>query len=237
MIYLIVNARDPFTPYLLSALTGSVPLFPYVVLSLTATFILLVMTFFTLTSAIQADTRALLHKHIVQPYLVSDPSAPTPTEVVPSPITATMTLASAQDASIYALNEQVQALNEALAQPPAAARTLTEQDTVITSATRRVPRANTRHVPANIEATSNPPFALHNTLRALNGIGPKTERMFHGIGITTIGELLVADPEWVAEHTPLTIRRIQHFQEIAYARVAGETQEGSQFPAITPTTA
>jgi predicted flap endonuclease-1-like 5' DNA nuclease len=237
MIYLIVNARDPFTPYLLSALIGSVPLFPYVVLSLTATLILLVMTFFTLTLAIQADTRALLHQHIVQPYLVSDASAPTPTDVVPSRIIATMTSASAHDSSINTLNEQVQALSKALAQPPAAARTLTEQDTTIAPATRHVPHATARRVPTHIDATSCSLLSLHSSVRALNGIGPKTERALHGTGITTLGELLVADPDWVAEHTPLTIRRIQHFQKIAYTRIAGESQEGSQFPAITPTTA
>jgi predicted flap endonuclease-1-like 5' DNA nuclease len=232
MIYLIMKARDPFSPYLLEGLIGSVPLFPYFVLSLNAAIILLTATLLTLTSAIHADAKALLLQHVMHNHLVPEAQPHLYAEPTPPLITAHRPPLSPEDATIHDLNVQVQTLHTEIAQQRHDAL-IQELQNLTVVATDPEPQYDST-APRLVVTDRHPAplLTINSSPCTINGIGPKTETALHEIGITTIGELLVADAEWVAEHTPLTIKRVQHFQETAYARVTTESQKLQAPPAI-----
>jgi predicted flap endonuclease-1-like 5' DNA nuclease len=179
MNYLVVNLSDPFTIYFFSDFIGSVPLFPYFVLSLNATIILLTGTLLTLTSVIQDDTEALLQQYLLEYQVVE-------------------------------------------AQPDALLET--------------TPPLIARARPLLEDPPSRSQLILHSSPSAIKGIGAKTETALQAIGVTTVWEFLVADPEWIAEHTPLTIKRVRQFQDTTYAEVATEAPQPPDPSVITPST-
>jgi hypothetical protein len=234
MVYLIVKARDPFPPYLLEGLIGSVPLFPYFVLSLNATIILLTGTLLTLTSAIQADAEVLLHQHVMHEHVVPEASPHTHAEPTPSLIVTHMPPASSEEAMIHALNEQVQTLHTAITQQRRDALVHELQEIPIATPVAESPEDSAA---LRLGVEDHPPIpqlTLHSSPRAINGIGVKTEAALHGIDVTTVGEFLVADPEWIAERTSMTTKRVQQFQNAAYTRVTAEAQQQPSPLTITP---
>ena len=68
-------------------------------------------------------------------------------------------------------------------------------------------------------------LVLHSVPSAINGIGVKTETKLLAIGVTTVWEFLVANPEWIAEHTAMTVKRVRHLQDTVYTEVASINQQ------------
>lgn len=233
MIYLIVKGTDPFAPYLLSDLIGSVPLFPYFIMSINVTIIFLSVTLLTLTSVIQADTEALLHHYMIPRHqaqeVAPDASRETPLPLIAAPRPAT----SPVDAAIHALNEQVQTLHTEVTHQRRDALIQELQDITLAAATMDAPDESPTPLRVVEDQPPAPQLTLHSPPHAIKGIGAKTETALHAIGITTVGEFLVADSTWIAEHTPMSTKRVQHFQDTAYASVATDTQPPAQ-PVLTP---
>lgn len=234
MVYLIVKARDPFSPYLLSDLISSVPFYPYFWLSLVATIGLFTGTLLKLTSAIQTDMEALLHRHMILEHLGLEASPDMPLE--PSPlVTAHRAPASPEEATIHTLNKQVQTLHTEITKQYRDAL-INELYHITVAATATEPQSD--HTEPHLIVEARPPdpqLNLDSSPCAIKGIGVKTERALQMIGITTVSEFLVADPEWIAEHTYLTSKRVRQFQDAAYDRVTPTAQPLLSPPAIAPT--
>jgi len=54
------------------------------------------------------------------------------------------------------------------------------------------------------------------------------------IGITSIGEFLVADPEWIPGYASLTSKRVLKFQNSAYSSMVTEVQHPPDLLVLTP---
>lgn len=234
MIHLVMNSRDPVTIYLLSNFIGSIPLFPYSVVSLSVTIILLTATLLTLTAVIQADTEALIQQHLFE-YQVNNESPDALLETTSSLITAQEPSLSPEEATIHALNEQVQTLQTEVTQQ--------RHDTLIKElrditfeATARDPQSGSTPSALDDDPPSISQLVLHSIPSVIKGIGAKTETALQAIGVTTVWEFLAADPEWIAEHTPMTIKRVRHLQDTVYAEVASIDQQEPNPLTITPST-
>lgn len=234
MMYIVVHPSDPFTIFLVSDLIGSVPLFLYFLASLNATIILLTVTLLTLTSAIQADTEALIHQYLIyEQALEASPDALL--ETTPQLVTVPVPSTCSEEVAIHALNEQVQRLQTEVTQQHHDALIQELQDLTL-AATARDAQSDTIP-PRLVEDPPSPSqLMLHSTPSAIKGIGAKTETALQAIGVTTVCEFLMADPEWIAKHTPLTSKQARHFQEIAYATVSTEAQQSPNPSHITPST-
>jgi hypothetical protein len=234
MIYLIIKGSDPFTPYLLSDLIGSIPLFPYFVISLNVTIILLIVTLLTLTAVIQADMEELFARYATRRSHAREAAPDAHGKTVAPPIATPRSPVSSEEMTIQALNERVQALNTEVAQHHRDALIQELQDITL-AATTAEPVSEQSPLPPRVEDPSAAPqLTLHSPPQTLKGIGVKTEAALKAIDITTVGELLVADPAWVAAHTPLSIHRVQTFQVRAYASVATEAPPSPRLPGIEP---
>jgi predicted flap endonuclease-1-like 5' DNA nuclease len=237
MVYLIVKATDPFSPYLLSTLIGSVPLFPYFVVSLNATIILLSVTLLTLTSVIQVDTEALLYQYVIHGHQVLEAVPDAPHETAPPLLVTHEAPVSTEEATIHALNVQVQTLHSEMAQQRHDSLIQELQDITLAATAAEPKRDSTSPSLISEDRAPTSHFSLQSPLHAIKGIGPKTETALHMIGITTIGDFLVADSAWIAEHTPLTIKRVQQFQDTAYTQVSTDAQQAPSLQVITPSIA
>lgn len=231
MIHLVVNPRDPITIYLLSDLIGSVPLFPYAVVSLSVTISLFTASLVTLTAVIQTDTEALIQQYLFT-YQVSGESPDALLERASPLITTQVPHQSAEEATIHALNEQVETLQTEVTQQRHNALIKELHDMTLT-ATASAPPSDSAPS-ALVEAPpSIAELVLHSIPSAIKGIGAKTEAALQAIGVTTVWEFLVADPEWIAKHTSMTGKRVRHLQDTVYAEVASIDQQEPN-PLITP---
>ena len=78
---------------------------------------------------------------------------------------------------------------------------------------------------------------MHSAPSAINGIGVKIEAQLQALGVTTVWEFLVADPEWIAEHTAMTVKRVRHLQDAVYDEVASIDQQEPNPLLTTPVNA
>lgn len=232
MTHLVMNAHDPVTFYLLSDFIGSIPLFPYSVVSLSVTIIFLTATLLSLTAVIQADTEALIQQHLVE-YQVNKESPDALLETTSSVITVQEPSLSPEEAAIHALNEQIQTLQTEVTQQ--------RHDTLIKElrditfeATARDPQSDSPPSALVEDPPSISQLVLHSIPSAIKGIGAKTETALQAIGVTTVWEFLAADPEWIAEHTSMTIKRVRHLQETVFAEIATIDQQEPNPLTITP---
>ena len=218
-----MNPRDPITIYLLSDLIGSVPLFPYAVVSLSVTISLFTASLLTLTAVIQADTEALIQQYLLKSQISGD-TADALLETAKPLITSQVPPLSPEDATIRALNEQVQTLQTEATQQRHNALIKELHDITLT-ATARDPQSDTAPTTIVEDPPSIAELVLHSVPSAINGIGAKTEAALQAIGVTTVWEFLVADPEWIAEHTSLTVKRVRQLQDTVYTEVASIDQQ------------
>jgi hypothetical protein len=213
MIHLVVNPRDPITIYLLSDLIGSVPLFPYAVVSLSVTISLFTASLLTLTAVIQADTEALIQQYLFK-YQVSGELPDALLERTSPLVTAQVPQQSPEEATIHALNEQVETLQTEVTQQRHNALIKELRDMALTAT-----------APPSDTSPSIAELILQSIPSAIKGIGAKTDATLQAIGVTTVWEFLVADPEWIAEHTSMTVKRVQHLQDTVYAEIASIDQQ------------
>lgn len=223
LIHLVVNPRDPITIYLLSDLIGSVPLFPYAVVSLSVTITLFTASLLTLTAVIQTDT-----ERVIQQYLFKNPLSGEPSDALletTSPLIITQVPPqSLEVATIHTLNEQVQTLQTEVTQQRHETLIKELHDITLT-ATARDTQSDSESSTIIEDSPSIAELVLHSIPSAIKGIGAKTETALLAIGVTTVWEFLVADPEWIAEHTSMTVKRVQHLQDTVYAEVASIDQK------------
>jgi predicted flap endonuclease-1-like 5' DNA nuclease len=234
MIYLVVTPSDPVTIYLLSDLIGKVPLFPYAVVSLSVTIILLAASLLTLTAVIQADTEALIQQYLFEHQVIEE-SPDSQLETTSSLITAQVSPLSPEETASHVPNKQVQTLQTEVSQQRH--DTLIKELRDITlAATARDAQSDNVHAVLGEDQASIAQLVLHSIPSAIKGIGAKTEAALQALGVTTVWEFLVADPEWIAEHTSMTIKRVQHLQDIVYAEVASIDQSELKPLTTTPST-
>jgi predicted flap endonuclease-1-like 5' DNA nuclease len=221
MIHLVVNSRDPITIYLLSDLIGSVPLFPYAVVSLSVTISLFTASLLTLTAVIQADTEALIQQYLFK-YQVSGEAPNVLLERTSPLITVQVPQRSPEEAAIHALNEQVETLQTEVTQQRHNALIKELHDMTLTATAPPSDSATSAIVETSPSIAE---LVLHSIPSAIKGIGAKTEATLQAIGVTTVWEFLVADPERIAEHTSMTVKRVQHLQDTVYAEIASIDQQ------------
>jgi predicted flap endonuclease-1-like 5' DNA nuclease len=235
LIHLVVNPSDPITIYLLSDFIGNVPLLPYAVMSLSVTIMLLTASLLTLTAVIQADTEALIQQYLVRSEILGDTSDTLRKTASPLIISQEPPL-SPDEATICTLNEQVQTLQTEATQQRHDCLIKELHDITLT-ATARAPQSDCTPADSVEAQPSIAEQVLHSVPSAINGIGDKIEAALQAIGVTTVWEFLVADPEWIAEHTLMTVKRVRHLQDTVYAEVASIDQQEPNPLLTTPVNA
>jgi hypothetical protein len=235
LIQLVVNPNDPITIYFLSDFIGSVPLFPYAVVSLSVTISLFTASLLTLTAVIQADTEALIQQYLLKSQSSGDSSDELRETATPL-ISPQVSPLSPEEATIHALNEQVQTLQTEATQQRHDTLIKELHDITLT-ATARTPQSDSAPAAIVEDLPSIAELVLHSAPSAINGIGVKTEAQLQAIGVTTVWEFLVADPEWIAEHTVMTVKRVRHLQDTVYDEVASIDQQEPNPLLTTPVNA
>jgi len=118
-------------------------------------------------------------------------------------------LSNVREETLKAIGNQAIAIQKVERLGKKSATTIEAQSTELTDMKTRIERIESGLVPFQQKLTSQ------EEPEKVKGIGPRLGKELRAMGITSVGKLLVADPEAVAEKTRASPEMVKHLQTIA----------------------
>jgi len=118
-------------------------------------------------------------------------------------------LSNIKEETLKAIRKQARAIQKVERLSTQSATNIEAQSTELTDMKTRIERIESGLVPLQPKLTSQ------DKPEKVKGIGPRLEKELRAIGITRVGELLIADPEAVAEKTRASPEMVKQLQTTA----------------------